>query len=100
MSVTELVFKKAGDLILSINKNAKPLKGPFKRMAYTDAIKYCKENKIYKDIKKKTFHEIGDDITERPEREIINKIGEPVLLIKFPHQMKSFYMGRWLSTEP
>ena len=69
-----------------------PLKRPFKRMNYTDALKYCREHGIYKDEETKTHFEFGDDIPEAPERRMTDEIGEPILLCRFPASLKSFYM--------
>ena len=67
---------------------------PFKRMTYKDAIQFCQEHKIYKEEDTQTFYEYGDDIPEKPERMMIDMIGEPVFLCKFPRDMKAFYMKR------
>ncbi|MHA1451190.1 MAG: amino acid--tRNA ligase-related protein, partial [Candidatus Hodarchaeales archaeon] len=40
------------------------------------------------------FLEFGDDITEKPERTLVDEIGKPTFLIKFPVSMKPFYMKR------
>ena len=53
-------------------------KKPFKRMRYTEAIDWLKENNIRKDDG--SFYEVGDDIPEGPERLMTDKIGEPILL--------------------
>jgi asparaginyl-tRNA synthetase len=50
-----------------------PIK-PFKRMNYTDALVYLKENNITKDDN--TLYEFGDDIPEMPERKMTDKINE------------------------
>ncbi|XP_065060227.1 asparagine--tRNA ligase, cytoplasmic-like isoform X2 [Rhopilema esculentum] len=79
-------------LLYEVNPDFKPPKRPFKRMDYSDAIKYLKEN----DIKKEdgTYYEFGEDIPEKPEREMTDKINEPILLCRFPVEIKSFYMQR------
>merc|ERR1719334_2186164 len=59
-------------------------------MDYTDAIKYLKEHNITKDDG--TFYEFGEDIPEKPEREMTDQIGVPILLCRFPDNIKSFYM--------
>ena len=69
-------------------------KKKFKRMTYADAVKYCRDHDIYKDDETKENFVYGDDIPSGPERKMIDMIGEPVLLIRFPAQMKSFYMSR------
>jgi Aspartyl/asparaginyl-tRNA synthetases len=38
--------------------------------------------------------EYGQDITEKPEREMIGIIGRPVFMMRFPMEMKAFYMFR------
>jgi asparaginyl-tRNA synthetase len=67
---------------------------PFKRMTYVEAIDYCREHGIYKEPETKTHFEFGDDIPEKPEREMTDKIGRPILLNRFPASLKSFYMQK------
>lgn len=69
-------------------------KRPFRRMNYTDAVEYCRTHEIYKDEETKTHFEFGDDIPEGPERKMTDQIGEPILLCRFPAEMKAFYMQR------
>ena len=92
-----------------------PPKKPFRRMRYTEALVYLKENNITKDDG--SFYEFGDvrqcahrhthanfssstlspslqDIPEMPERKMTDKINEPILLCCFPAEIKSFYMPR------
>ncbi|KAJ5079361.1 asparagine--tRNA ligase cytoplasmic [Anaeramoeba ignava] len=80
-------------LMKELNPDLKVPKRPFKRLDYKDAIKFCNDHGIKKDDEGNTF-EIGDDITEKPEREMTDMINEPILLIKFPAKMKAFYMSR------
>eukprot|EP00817_Percolomonadidae_sp_ATCC50343_P001356 CAMPEP_0117432192 /NCGR_PEP_ID=MMETSP0758-20121206/11718_1 /TAXON_ID=63605 /ORGANISM="Percolomonas cosmopolitus, Strain AE-1 (ATCC 50343)" /LENGTH=509 /DNA_ID=CAMNT_0005221939 /DNA_START=21 /DNA_END=1547 /DNA_ORIENTATION=- len=99
VDVTQRVFDKAGDLLLEINPDAKVPTKPFKRMTYKECIDYCRENKIYQDPSKvngetEKLFEYGDDITDAPERKMIAQIGEPVMMVKFPREMKGFYMER------
>lgn len=84
-------------------------------MNYSDAIVYLKEHNITKDDG--TFYEFGDvcwtknlnqliitligsfnrlikDIPEAPERKMTDQINEPILLCRFPAEIKSFYMKR------
>jgi len=88
------IMECSKDLMDQVNPNFKVPKKPFRRLAYAEAIEFCKENKIYKDKEAKTFFEFGEDIPELPEREMIEKIGEPVLFCKFPVPIKSFYMPK------
>jgi asparaginyl-tRNA synthetase len=48
---------------------------------------------IYKDPATKTHFSSRDDIPEAQERELIDRIGKIVFLVKFPKEFKSFYMG-------
>lgn len=79
-------------VVYELNPDFKPPKKPFKRMPYTDALKFLKDNNITKDDG--TFYEFGDDIPEAPERKMTDMINEPILLCKFPAEIKSFYMQR------
>lgn len=91
--VVDRVLKSPhGYLVGELNPDFKPPKKPFRRMTYTDAIKWLKENNVTKDDG--TFYEFGEDIPEAPERKMTDTINEPILLIKFPAEIKSFYMQR------
>lgn len=81
-----------GQIIKEMNPNFTPPKKPFKRMHYSDAIKYLKENNITKE--NGDYYEFGEDIPEAPERKMTDKINEPILLMRFPASLKSFYMSR------
>lgn len=70
------------------------LERPFLRMTYEDAVKYCREHGIYKDPETKEHFEFGDDIPEKPERQMTDEINRPIMLIKFPASLKSFYMQK------
>jgi len=80
--------------IQGLTDEFKPLKGPFRRIRYSEVIKMLKEMEIYKDDDAKTFYEYGEDIPEKPERELVDRLGEPVFLTHFPAGMKAFYMER------
>lgn len=91
--VVDRVLKSPhASLLYDLNPDFKAPKRPFKRMDYSDAIKYLRENDIKKDDG--TFYEFGEDIPEKPERAMTDKINEPILLCRFPVEIKSFYMQR------
>jgi len=74
--------------------------GDFVRMTHEDAIKYCNDKGIknvieHEDgkVEEREFRK-GEDISEAPERKMVDMIGRPVFLIKFPADIKSFYMAK------
>jgi asparaginyl-tRNA synthetase len=79
-------------MLYELNPEFVPLKRPFKRMQYTDALKYLKSHDICKPDG--TFYEFGDDIPEAPERAMTDAIGEPIFLCNFPAEIKAFYMQK------
>ncbi|XP_030377276.1 asparagine--tRNA ligase, cytoplasmic [Scaptodrosophila lebanonensis] len=81
-----------GYLVKELNPDFKPPQRPFRRMNYEDAIKWLKENNVTKDDG--TFYEYGEDIPEAPERKMTDTINEPIMLCRFPAEIKSFYMSR------
>lgn len=91
--VVDRVLKSPNaEILKELHPDFKPPKRPFKRMNYADAIVYLKENNITKEDG--TFYEFGEDIPEMPERKMTDKINEPILLCRFPAEIKSFYMFR------
>lgn len=82
----------AGEILKQMNPGFKQPKKPFKRMEYSEAIEYLKENNITKESGDN--YEFGEDIPEMPERKMTDKINEPIMLIKFPAGIKAFYMSR------
>ncbi|XP_059974659.1 asparagine--tRNA ligase, cytoplasmic isoform X1 [Mesoplodon densirostris] len=91
--VVDRVLKSpAASVVHDLNPNFKPPKRPFKRMNYSDAIVWLKEHNIKKEDG--TFYEFGEDIPEAPERLMTDTINEPILLCRFPVEIKSFYMQR------
>ncbi|XP_036100085.1 asparagine--tRNA ligase, cytoplasmic-like isoform X2 [Molossus molossus] len=91
--VVDRVLKSpAASIVYELNPNFKPPKRPFKRMNYSDAIMWLKEHNIKKEDG--TFYEFGEDIPEAPERLMTDTINEPILLCRFPVEIKSFYMQR------
>ncbi|CAH0402647.1 unnamed protein product [Chilo suppressalis] len=79
-------------LVYELNPDFKKPEKPFKRMTYVEALEYLREHKITKEDG--SFYEFGDDIPEMPERKMTDAIGVPILLCKFPAEIKSFYMPR------
>jgi len=62
-------------------------------LTHREAIEKCREMEIYQDPKTKTHFGPRDDIPEAQERELIDRIGRIVFLVKFPREFKSFYMA-------
>eukprot|EP00842_Homolaphlyctis_polyrhiza_P001118 jgi/Hompol1/2006/HPOL_005310-RA len=90
-----------GQIVKDLNPDFKRPKKPFKRMQYIDAIKWLNDHGIKKDILNENGdkigeadYEYGEDIPESPERRMTDTIGEPILLNRFPAEIKSFYMKR------
>lgn len=81
-----------GYMVKELNPDFKPPKKPFRRMNYSEAIEYLKANNITKDDG--SFYEFGEDIPEMPERKMTDKINEPIMLCRFPAEIKSFYMAK------
>ncbi|KAG5468687.1 hypothetical protein CUR178_01522 [Leishmania enriettii] len=107
-TVIRTVIHRAGELVAMLNPdqlidsngderdpaNYKFMpKRPFRRLRYADAIQFCNENGILNAETGRPF-EFGDDITDQPERAMVAKLGEFVLMTHFPAEMKSFYMQR------
>uniref|UniRef100_A0A673VIY8 Asparaginyl-tRNA synthetase 1 n=1 Tax=Suricata suricatta TaxID=37032 RepID=A0A673VIY8_SURSU len=91
--VVDRVLKSpVASIVRDLNPNFKPPKRPFKRMNYSDAIVWLKEHNVKKEDG--TFYEFGEDIPEAPERLMTDTINEPILLCRFPVEIKSFYMQR------
>jgi len=91
--VVDRVLKSPlGHLVHELNPNFKPPTKPFKRMRYVEAIQWLKDH----DYKKEdgTYYEIGEDIPEAPERFMTDKINEPIMLNRFPADIKAFYMQK------
>uniref|UniRef100_A0A8C5LS88 Asparagine--tRNA ligase, cytoplasmic n=1 Tax=Leptobrachium leishanense TaxID=445787 RepID=A0A8C5LS88_9ANUR len=90
--VDRILKSPAASLVHDLHPEFKPPKRPFKRMNYTEAIAWLKEHDVKKDDG--TYYEFGEDIPEAPERHMTDAINEPILLCRFPAEIKSFYMQR------
>eukprot|EP00792_Barthelona_sp_PAP020_P005103 TRINITY_DN2498_c0_g1_i2.p2 TRINITY_DN2498_c0_g1~~TRINITY_DN2498_c0_g1_i2.p2 ORF type:complete len:441 (+),score=137.51 TRINITY_DN2498_c0_g1_i2:72-1394(+) len=73
-----------------LNPDFKVPERPFLRLPYREAIEWLNERNVLKDDG--TPFEFGDDIAEKQERFMIDTIGRPVMLMKFPKSLKPFYM--------
>lgn len=93
VDVVDRVLKSPwGHLVQELNPGFVPPKRPFRRMNYSDAITWLKENNVTKDDG--SFYEFGEDIPEAPERKMTDAFNEPIMLCRFPAEIKSFYMAK------
>lgn len=90
--VQRILDSPYGHIVYELNPEFKQPKKPFKRMNYSDAIEYLKAHSITKEDG--SFYEFGEDIPEMPERKMTDQINEPIMLCRFPVNIKSFYMAR------
>uniref|UniRef100_A0A1B6DJG9 Asparagine--tRNA ligase, cytoplasmic n=1 Tax=Clastoptera arizonana TaxID=38151 RepID=A0A1B6DJG9_9HEMI len=90
--VQRVLDSEYGEIVQQLNPEFKQPKKPFLRMNYGDAITYLKEHNITKEDG--TFYEFGEDIPEMPERKMTDEINQPIMLCRFPAEIKSFYMQR------
>lgn len=91
--VVDRVLKSPlGSLVKELNPDFQVPKRPFKRMNYSEAIEYLKANNITKEDG--SFYEFGEDIPEMPERKMTDALNEPIMLCRFPTEIKSFYMQK------
>jgi len=90
VTVTGNLFDEYRDLILNFNPEFDTPKKPFRRLPYGDMIDLLKDEGIFKPDG--TPYEWGEDVPEEPERTLVDRLGEPILLTRFPKHMKAFYM--------
>ena len=91
----KLVQGLTGDIIKKRNPKFTALQKPFKRITYIEAIDYCNQHKILKDPENPDdLFKYGDDIPELAERTMVDMIGVPTFMIRFPAEMKAFYMKK------
>ncbi|XP_063932732.1 asparagine--tRNA ligase, cytoplasmic-like isoform X2 [Zophobas morio] len=91
--VVDRVLKSPyADIVYELNPNFQVPKKPFLRMNYPEAIEYLKKNNITKEDG--SFYEFGEDIPEMPERKMTDQINKPIMLCRFPANIKSFYMSK------
>jgi len=90
--VDRVLQSPLGHHVKELNPGFVPPKKPFRRMQYVEAIQWLKDH----DYKKEdgTYYEIGEDIPEAPERFMTDTIGEPIMLNRFPADIKAFYMQK------
>lgn len=90
MHFCQEMMRKYGKQIHEIHPGFKmPTK--FVYMSYADAIKFLEDKKIFKDSGEP--YKYGEDIPEKPERTMVDMIGEFVFIHSFPTSLKDcFYM--------
>lgn len=84
--------ERIAPLIKQLNPNFQKPTRPFLRMTYDEAIKYVISHDIRRDDG--SPYSFGDDITEKAERQMTDEINRPILLTRFPLEIKAFYMQR------
>lgn len=79
--------------LLALNPGFKVPQRPFARLDYRAAIAWLNERDIRKEEDGTPFV-FGDDIPEKPERFMIDTMGCPTFICRFPTDLKAFYMQR------
>lgn len=82
----------AGPLIKKLNPGFQAPQMPFKRMEYIEALEWLNEHGVPNEEGEK--FKFGDDIAEAAERKMTDTLNVPILLTRFPVEIKSFYMKK------
>lgn len=82
----------AGPLVKQLNPGFQVPQMPFKRMEYIHALDWLNEHGIPNEEGEK--FKFGDDIAEAAERKMTDTLNVPILLTRFPVEIKSFYMKK------
>ncbi|XP_063997835.1 asparagine--tRNA ligase, cytoplasmic isoform X2 [Pogoniulus pusillus] len=90
--VDRVLRSPVASLLYELNPGFQPPRRPFRRMDYGEAIAWLRQHGVTKDDG--SLYEFGEDIPEAPERLMTDTINEPILLCRFPAEIKSFYMQR------
>ncbi|MHA2363182.1 MAG: asparagine--tRNA ligase [Candidatus Hodarchaeales archaeon] len=89
-SVVDSIVKKYPNVIEKYNPGLKSPDKPYLRLDYAEMIDKLNEWGIPKEEGGKW--EVGDDVSEKPERVLIDRLGVPTFITRFPKEMKPFYM--------
>ncbi|KAL9617450.1 MAG: hypothetical protein Q9160_007762 [Pyrenula sp. 1 TL-2023] len=87
-----LADRDAGPMIKKLNPDFKAPARPFRRMKYSDAILWLRDNNIPNE--EGHPHQVGDDIAEAAERKMTDMLNVPIFLTHFPVEIKAFYMQK------
>ena len=81
--------------LLALNPDAAVPQRPFARLDYRAAIAWLNEHGVPNEERgPDAKFEFGDDIPEKPERFMIDTMGCPTFICRFPTDLKAFYMQR------
>lgn len=81
--------------LLALNPDAAVPARPFARLDYRDAIAWLNAHGVPNEERGPDApFQFGDDIPEKPERFMIDTMGRPTFICRFPTDLKAFYMQR------
>ena len=89
--VVDQITSKYPDIVKKYHPELTSPDEPYFRLDYAEMIDKLNGWGIQKEEGSSKW-EFGDDVTEKPERELIDKIGVPTFITRFPREMKPFYM--------